>query len=160
VDADFTLTEVLSMGFSAGQAGHLAEHDRLQPLGTPSGGYAQVTANQTTITALVDLSGLTVHCHGGVGRRIRITGYVLLSTTVSGDTFSVAIREGSTTLQVAQLTTTFHRTRPRPCTRPWCSPLSGTSTPTSCRRHVSARHRDVQRRRDFPAFILAEDIGT
>jgi len=148
------------MGFSAGQAGHLAEHDRLQPLGTPSGGYAQVTANQTTITALVDLSGLTVTVTVGSGRRIRITGYVLLSTTVSGDTFSVAIREGSTTLQVAQLTTTSTAQAQTLHPAVVLTPSAGPHTYKLSASRVGTGTVTSNAGATFPAFILAEDIGT
>src|SRR5437773_562988 len=61
-----------------------------------SAAYAQVTANQGTFTALTDLTSLTVTVTIGAGRRIKITGYAGLGSSVANDYMQILIREGST----------------------------------------------------------------
>lgn len=65
-------------------------------------GYAQVTANQTGITAVADLTGLsvTVTVPAG-GRRIKVTGQVLMSNgTANGSSALFIYKDGSQVQQV------------------------------------------------------------
>ena len=66
-------------------------------------GYAQVTANQGTFTAITDLTGLTVTVTVAAGRRIKITGEAALGSSVSTDTMRLYIRENGTTLQFSYI---------------------------------------------------------
>jgi hypothetical protein len=64
-------------------------------------GYAEVVANQGTFTAATDLTGLTATVTVPAGRRIRITGRVLMLSSVATDEVQLRIMEGGTVLQHA-----------------------------------------------------------
>ncbi len=68
-------------------------------------GYVQVTANQTPITTLVDLTSLTLTITYLATRRIRITGITNWSTTVNADSVQVTIVDtaGPTVLATANV---------------------------------------------------------
>lgn len=68
----------------------------LLPQGTL--GQALVTANQTSITTTVDVTGLTKAVTVGAGRRIKISVQLSGQSTVAGDNFAVTINEGATVL--------------------------------------------------------------
>lgn len=91
------------MPIVANDLGHVAEHNRLSgvPLGTLTGGYAQAVVNQTGISAIADLTGLTVTVTVGSGRRIRISGNVGVLQRTSAATADVDIFEGVTQLRRA-----------------------------------------------------------
>lgn len=74
------------------------------PTGTMSGGYAQVVANQATITTEVDLTGLAVTVTVPAGRRIRITASLAFVCTVAGGLPRARIKEGATQLQERSFT--------------------------------------------------------
>lgn len=61
-------------------------------------GYAQVTANQTGITSVTDLTGLSVSVTVGAGRRIRISGMAKVSNDTLGGRTAGRIQEGGTVL--------------------------------------------------------------
>ena len=65
-------------------------------------GYAEATTNQGAITTAVDLTSLTVTVTAGTSRRLRISGRVLISSSVDGDIASLAAMEGATTLNTSQ----------------------------------------------------------
>lgn len=70
-------------------------------------GYAQVTANQGTFTTATDLTGLTLTvtistAFAAAGRRIKITGVTLCTSSVSTDLVGLVIAEGATTIQQDQ----------------------------------------------------------
>ena len=66
------------------------------PLGVLSGGYAQVTAGQSGITAAVELTGLTTTVTCGAGRRTHIKGLGLFLSTVADDVVGLSIfKDGS-----------------------------------------------------------------
>ncbi len=71
----------------------------VQPAGTL--GYAQVTASQGSITTQVDLTGLAVTVTVGSGRRIKVTGQVLMGSTLTTGQGQLYIMEGATQLQVS-----------------------------------------------------------
>lgn len=66
--------------------------------------YAEVSANQGSITAETDLTGLTVNVVVPAGRRIKITGRVFVESSVPGDTVALYIKEGATYINLAQQT--------------------------------------------------------
>lgn len=67
----------------------------LENLGTK--GYAQVTSNQTGITTMTDLTGLSVTWTAVAGRRYRASFKVLIFSTVANDDANVWLRNGSST---------------------------------------------------------------
>lgn len=60
--------------------------------------YAEVTANQTGISAETDLTGLTVTITVPVGRRLRITGQARVDAVTTGGHVIGRIKEGATEL--------------------------------------------------------------
>jgi hypothetical protein len=79
-----------------GDAYTAANHARM-----PGGwiGWAQVTADQSSINALTDLTGLSVTVTVNSDRLIRVTGQLILTTdAVDFEGAQAYIREGSTTL--------------------------------------------------------------
>ncbi len=74
----------------------------LQPAGLLAA-PAQVTTNQTGITTVVDLTGLSVTVTVVSGRRIRITGQIRVEQMTGAGLVDLAIQEGATIL-----THTYH----------------------------------------------------
>lgn len=79
---------------------HLSDRDRALedyvsrlPQGILPGGYAQVTANQGSITSAVALSGLSATVTVPAGRTLRIVGKCLPSSTVGGDAADLYLME-------------------------------------------------------------------
>src|SRR2546430_553535 len=56
-----------------------------QGTGQPSGGYVAVTANQGSITTEADLTSLTLTLTTVAGRRYKITGVTMPSSTQAAD---------------------------------------------------------------------------
>ena len=123
-------------------------------------GYNEVTANQATITTVVDLTSLTVTVTVGASRRIRVSSQCPFFSSVAGDYVSLQIVEGATVLQdlseamssalsghrlaaivVLTPTTGSHTYKLR------ASRASGTGSVTMAAAATS------------PAFILVEDMG-
>lgn len=61
-------------------------------------GYAEVTANQGSITTVADLTSLSVAVTVGTSRRLRITGHGVMASTVAGDVILGIIQEGASQL--------------------------------------------------------------
>lgn len=73
--------------------------DKIDALPQGKIGYAQVSANQTGITASVDLTGLSVTVTVAAGRRIRITGQVPANNVIASVSNVLYIYEGATLVQ-------------------------------------------------------------
>lgn len=70
-------------------------------------GYTEnASLSQSGITAVTDITGLSVTVTVPAGRRIRVSGQVRVDGSGPGDRYSVLIREGSTTLQTSRHTFT------------------------------------------------------
>lgn len=120
-------------------------------------GYAEATANQGSITAEVDLTGLAVSVTVPAGRRIRITGQALWNSGSASPTINMRIKEGATELNEWQVTGSpaigngfsVH-------VQATISPAAGTHTYklTGFATASSTMLAGVS----FPAFILVEDI--
>ncbi len=124
-------------------------------------GYAEVTANQGSITTLADLTSLTATVTVGTDRRIRVVGFIGVAVdTVSDTTATLHIRESSTSLQLA-------RNRPVGNTRQavlqavWVgAPSAGSHTyKLSLEREVGTGTLTMHAASTNPCFILVEDIG-
>lgn len=134
-------------------------------LGTavPAGtlGYAQVVANQGTFTGTTDLTSLTVTVSVAAGRRIKITGQCVLSSSVTSDSAALLILEGVTTLQDANaqlgVTGQFGAT----CTAiVILTPTVGAHTyKLTAQRIAGSGNITMDASAPQPAFILVEDIG-
>jgi hypothetical protein len=121
-------------------------------------GYAQVTANQTGITTVVDLTGLTVTVTVVAGRRIRIMGSATFQNNTLDAIAEMTILEDATTIQTADIT---------------CRPASSNQLldATVIRQPSVGSHTyklkaaagggtvQMSASATAPAFILVEDIG-
>ena len=65
-------------------------------------GYVEVTANQTGISTITDLTSLTLTATYVANRRIRITGDISFQNNASGSYTRLSIREGTTVLNSRQ----------------------------------------------------------
>lgn len=120
-------------------------------------GYAQVTANQGTFTAITDLTGLTVTVTVAAGRRIKITGEAALGSSVSTDTMRLYIRETGTTLQFSYIPG-----GPATCLIECdLTPSAGVHTYNlSADRNAGSGNITMFAGATQPAFVKVEDIGT
>lgn len=124
-------------------------------------GYAQVTANQTTITTVVDLTGLTVTATLVAGRRVKITAQVGFFSTIADDVVVCNIQEGATILS-------SFASPQRPAS--WGLVMTGSvviQPSAAAHTYKLTMARDtgtgtvtMQASATRPAFILVEDIGT
>jgi hypothetical protein len=65
--------------------------------------YAAATANQASVTSIVDLTGLTVTFTALASRKYRVSAQVYVGSTVTADVVALYITDGaSTPVQVAQ----------------------------------------------------------
>lgn len=128
------------------------------PLGIVA--YAQVTANQGSITTpFVDLTGLTVTFTAVSGRRYKVTGVVLPSSTVAGDTVIIALTTGANSqLQQANAVATITS---ETVVLVWVSSGSDSGSTTWKLRIDRFGSGTVQNTAGatLPSFILVEDIG-
>jgi hypothetical protein len=122
-------------------------------------GYAQVTANQGSITAVVSLTGLSVTVTVVANRRIKITGQAQFSNTVAGDGDLFNIAEGAGNLMVAtgahplaNTTFTLHSSL-------ILTPTAGSHTYFLSAQTQTGGTATMQAASNAPAFILVEDIG-
>lgn len=129
-------------------------------------GYAEVTANETGITTLTDLTGLSVAVDVAANRRIRVTGHGQIENAPSG-TEDIAVvgfvREGSTTL--GRWGSVFNHDIDSGLSE-MCesgvvlTPTEGSHTyKLSLQTTVGSGSGGIRAAADNPAFILVEDIG-
>lgn len=125
-------------------------------------GYAEITANQTGITAIVDVTGLSLTWTAAANRRYKITTKAYVTSSVALDAVAVAITTGGG-VQVQSTGTHVH--------------LAGTSYGVVLEAVVtgvaagSATYKvralrsagtgscSIVAHSTYPAFILVEDIG-
>lgn len=136
--------------------------DNMLIVGARTLGYAQVTADQTGITAETDLTGLSVTVSVGSGRRIRATASVLITGTVASDEFIVNIKEGATVLQRAAYDSLSGAGSSRPTSierSVSLTPSSGSHTyKLSLLRNQGTGSLTSAAGVTYPGFILVEDI--
>lgn len=132
------------------------------PNGTQgSAWYAQVVANQGAITALVDLTSLTVTVTpSAAGRRFKITGFALFQSTVATDSINMGINEGASvlgqgqtpfnTIGVNEGCVAFAIIQPTLAAHTYKLTATRAGSGTVTMAAATAN----------PAFILVEDIGT
>lgn len=123
-------------------------------------GYAQAVASQGSITTLVDLTSLSVAVTVGTGRRVKITAACLAGSTVAADTIDLLIREGSTTLQIAEFRATAASSSESLQAAVVLTPSAGAHTyKLSMQRAAGSGTVTMTAGATFPAFILVEDMG-
>lgn len=141
--------------FDPGEVIASADHNK-----TPGGwtGYVQVTASQTGISTITDLTGLSVTMTLQSSRYIRITGFARLSRTVNDGYTTFSIREGSTTLQfVAPLVITDAPHHVSVI----LTPTSGSHTyKLSLERTTGTGTTGISAASNNPAYLLVEDLGS
>lgn len=132
----------------------------LEYLGTK--GYAQVTSNQTGITTMTDLTGLSVTWTAVAGRRYRVSFKVLVFSTVANDDANVWVRNGSSTSLNAYGVRAVSTTHGIAVTGSHV--LAGLSAGSqtvklSLERAAGSGSLGLAAASTHPSFILVEDIG-
>lgn len=125
-------------------------------------GYQQVIANQGTYTTVVDLTSLTVTTPVlAAGRRLKITGQIMVQSTVADDIVGLNVQEGATILSIGQVTC---RVTAQPVSL-YVSAVVQPSAVAHTYKLTSVRATGtglitMAAGGTFPAFILVEDVGT
>jgi hypothetical protein len=124
-------------------------------------GYAQVTAGQASITSEVDVTGLSVTVTVGASRRIKVTAYGLVYTTVANDWAIVRVKEGTTQLRSLGAVTMPTASRPETFGGSVVlTPSAGAHTyKLTALRASGSGSITFDAASTDPAFILVEDIG-
>jgi len=126
-------------------------------------GYAQVVANQVTITTNVDLTGLAVTVTVGTARRIKISAEIGVGVSNIDTTARIQIQEGATVLQrrdakpdVSDGTTNLYELGASVV----LTPAAGVHTyKLTLERVAGTGNVQLGAGTTFPAFIIVEDIG-
>lgn len=125
-------------------------------------GYAQVVADQSGITAEIDLTSLTTTVNIAAGRRIRIVGAGKFASTIAGDRFVVSIKEATTYLRdgVYDNESRGNNTVLSFEGSVILTPSAGTHTYKLTARRISGTGSGtLGAASTAPAYILVEDIG-
>lgn len=125
-------------------------------------GYAEVTANQGSITAEVDLTSLTVTVTVNSSRRISITGAGNFGVSVANDRVIMNIKEGATVLTsaagtspIAAVGTSGMTLRPQVV----LTPTAGSHSYKLSGQDATGGTAQLNATSTAPAFILVEDLG-
>lgn len=125
-------------------------------------GYAQVTSDQGSITTEVDLTGLSVTFTAVAGRRYRVTGQILVTSTVQYDLVYFKLTNSSnTTLQLVPWTIPAASSNMAPPPINFVVAPGGGSTTYKLRllRQSGSGTVTMGANATYPAFICVEDIG-
>ena len=124
-------------------------------------GYLEVTATQSGISSITDLSGLSITVTVNSNRYIRVTGHITVLQNTGGAAAKARIREGSTTLQMFMddsLATGERRTKEGSVI---LTPTAGSHTyKLSLETGANTIDMVAASADPGPAFILVEDIGS
>lgn len=122
-------------------------------------GYAEVVADQGGITTEVDLIGLTTSVTVAAGRRVRITGYTDVRSTVANDALRLALKEGTTVFNIGRVHTGVASQSDQIVVHHVLTPSAGTHTyKLTLMREAGTGTLTSQATVAAPAFILVEDI--
>lgn len=138
----------------------------ITPTPAPSSGapgstlaYAQVTANQGSITSEVDLSGLSANITVPAGRRIRITGEINMSSSAVPETGDMKIFEDGVQIAGGAQTLSSVGVSNKSIVSVTRTPSAGSHTYKLRLGRVGATGTlTMAAGATFPAFILVEDI--
>jgi len=120
-------------------------------------GYNEVTAAQTSITTVVDLTSLTVTVTVGSTRRVAVSAYAPVAQNVASGLAEVDIYEGAAQLARAYLSLAsgaFGVLTPRVV----LTPTPGSHT-YRLRGLTTGGNMNLNAEAANPAFILVEDVG-
>jgi hypothetical protein len=116
---------------------------------------------QTGITTVVDITGLTVTFTGIAGRRYRVDGFLLLQSTVSGDTVNLLIRNGAgTSLQQAIYPLPSNGSAYMCIASLLLSATGSTTIKLSTQRQAGTGTITANGGATFPAQLIVTDIGS
>lgn len=123
-------------------------------------GYAQITANSSTFTTIVDITGLSVNVTVGTGRRIKITWRGDILRSVADGTSIAYIYDGVTELTRAQGFARVAGESFNTTTAIILTPVAGAHTYNIKGQTASGTgNSQIVGSATNPAFILVEDIG-
>lgn len=125
--------------------------------------YAEVTSNQTGITTMTDLTGLSVTWTAAAGRRYRVSFKVLVFSTVANDDANVWVRNGSSTSLNAygvRAVSTTHGIVVAGSHRLTGLSAGSQTVKLSLERAAGSGSVALAAASTHPSFILVEDIGS
>lgn len=122
-------------------------------------GYAQTTADQTSISALVDLTNLSATVTVGTGRRVKITGQARINNDGTAGTVLGYIRESSTVLNLFAVNSVIASGFTLAHGSHVLTPSAGSHTYKLSMEKAGAGTFTVDADATYPPFILVEDIG-
>lgn len=121
-------------------------------------GYAEVTANQTGISSVTDLTSLSVTVTVGTSRRIQVFGFARLTQQTSNGIITFSIRDGSSTTLSTYLFTASTGNSTQGVVSAVLTPSSGSNT-YKLSLATTAGTVDMSAGATFPAHILVCDLG-
>lgn len=123
--------------------------------------YAQITADQGSITTEADITSLSVAVTVGAGRRIRITAFTgSVKSTVANDYIALTIKEGGTQLTTGTVSPPNGTNGLTATVSVVLTPSTGAHTyKVACARVVGSGTVTFGATATNPAYILVEDIG-
>lgn len=122
-------------------------------------GYAQVTADQTGITAETDLTSLTATVTVNASRRILVRAHLKLQRTVADGGSNVYIKEGATYLSQDVMVAVFANTQHTLIAEVSLTPTAGVHTYKVAIERFGTGTLGSMSSANAPAFFLVEDIG-
>jgi hypothetical protein len=122
-------------------------------------GYAEVTANQTTITAAVDLTGLTVTVTVNTSRRIRVTGSAELVNNTAGAGLLLLILADGAQVMSAPTGGMTANVAVRKVAQVVLTPTAGSHVYKLQAQTQVGGTGTMNAAATYPAFILVEDLG-
>jgi hypothetical protein len=125
-------------------------------------GYLPRTSDQTSITSVVDVSGVTVTVTVNTSRRLKISGRGAHLATNADTVAQLSIKEGGTTLDFDRSNTAFANVSYNKAMTPQAivTPSAGSHTyKLTIERTVGTGTITLVADVDRPCFILVEDMG-
>lgn len=125
-------------------------------------GHNDQTAAQTSITTLADATGLSLTVTVGTSRKIRVSGYIQFTSTVTTDIATVQITDGSNNvLQSHSVMCNMGATAGHPCpVSVILNPSSGSNTWKLRVARNGSGTLNTSSSSTAPAYIVVEDLGS
>jgi hypothetical protein len=124
--------------------------------------YASKTANQTGITTVTDVTGLSITFTALAGRLYKVSAYILVRSTVANDVGTITITDGSNNNKQVSNIVCLNTSYAEPITLfVLLAPGAGSVTyKVRAQRSVGTGNILIDADALYPAIIVAEDIGT